>query len=352
MYPCLHLDRFSRKAAAAAAAAAAAGESTSATPTKQTGRQAEPMDMMDSGNNNNTANVVQQEKELTASRAKTPKTPSRKSRKRATRAGEDESARDGGGGDGKDVSGRGEEAGTPEEPKTKRSRRSSARGSKKASPDDPASGKGERSTGQDAKPQDGNGAVTTMDESSAGKGEGKGDDPMDVGEGAAPPSEPVSTAVKSLADAAEAMEEGVEKVQEEGKGGGAAEPVTIRVDNFVRPFTAPQAKKVRRFVCVYLGLFLVVCAVVLVIVLPYNMLAFKTSTRRWQSSNAEQVTSSVRWRLPVRYTYSTIYTTKQVYACFYTAERVLVSVVFLWYSFFAAFCLFTIIILDDLVGSC
>eukprot|EP00903_Cladosiphon_okamuranus_P020031 g18399.t1 len=79
------------------------------------------------------------------------------------------------------------------------------------------------------------------------------DDPMDD-EGAAPSSEPGgAAAARKPAEAADAPagdggEAGAatdEKgVREEGGGeAAAADPVTIRVDNFVRPFTAPMAKK-------------------------------------------------------------------------------------------------------------
>eukprot|EP00752_Nemacystus_decipiens_P010538 g9384.t1 len=80
-------------------------------------------------------------------------------------------------------------------------------------------------------------------------------DPMED-EGAAPSSEPVGAAAagQPAASASPAGDDGVGAATDvvEEKGGGeedgsgeaaAADPVTIRVDNFVRPFTAPMAKK-------------------------------------------------------------------------------------------------------------
>ncbi|CAN0151666.1 unnamed protein product, partial [Ectocarpus fasciculatus] len=88
----------------------------------------------------------------------------------------------------------------------------------------------------------GNGSAKAAEEASAPAA-----DPMDEEEQAAPSSEPgrADASVPDTAAVAEAAGEQSAPVDgAEGEGGEvAADPVTIRVDNFVRPFTAQQAKK-------------------------------------------------------------------------------------------------------------
>lgn len=239
--------------------------------TTSDGPQTNAMETEDTSNAAASANVTTESPSKRTSKA----TP-RKSRKRTSRAfeGDTETPTEGageanGGGGGGDRDDKREpktpapSAETPEKPKTKRSRRSTGKkvrdaAAAAAAASNPSADVLEPREAKDnqagARRRDADGKAKAVSGRNGDGDNGSGADPMDEEKLAvvAPASEPagVTPSATPAPDVeADAGGEGEKDVEEDG-GGDTGEPktVTIRVDNFVRPFTAAQAKKVKLFI--------------------------------------------------------------------------------------------------------